>query len=253
MHSVKARKSTRSIFNTFDDLYYQTDMQGFITILSPSCKKITGWDASELTGHQVLDLYPFPEQMKMLLGEMFTNGAVHDYEVILKNKVGKHLNVSVTSHVIRDVNGNPLGIEGSLRDITGRKQVAEALHASEERYRTLADLLPVIVFETNISGILTFANRLTYPTFGIDTADVMSGVSVTEYIVPEQRKTAKENMENVFSGESRNSVEYTLQRKDGSCFPGNDLHQPDHRSEDGEGFRPERRDHRSYGTQNKRC
>jgi PAS domain S-box-containing protein len=215
----KSEEKFRSIFNTFDDLYYQTDMQGIITILSPSCKKITGWDASELIGHQVVEMYPFPEQRKILLGEMFTNGAVHDYEVILKNKEGKHLNVSVTSHVIRDANGNPLGVEGSLRDITGRKQVEEALHASEERYRTLADLLPVIVFETNTSGILTFANRLTYSAFGIDTADVMSGISVTDYIVPGQQKTAKENMVSVFSGESRSSVEYTLQRKNGSRFP----------------------------------
>src|SRR5208337_3449248 len=215
----KSEEKYRSIFNTFDDLYYQTDMEGIIRILSPSCKKITGWDASELIGHQVLELYPFPDQRKMLLGEMFTNGAVHDYEVILKNKEGQHLIVSVTSHVVRDEAGNPLGVEGSLRDITERKLVEEALHASEERYRTLADFLPVIVFENDISGILTFANRLTYSTFGIDPKDVMSGISVMDYIVPEERRRAREMMVKVFAGDSRSSVEYTLQRKDGSRFP----------------------------------
>ncbi|MGA2919059.1 PAS domain S-box protein [Methanoregula sp.] len=215
----KSEEKYRSIFNSFDDLYYQTDLQGIIKILSPSCKKITGWDASELLGHQVLDLYPFPEQRKILLGEMFTNGAIHDYEVILKNKEGKHLIVSVTSHVVRDESGNPQGVEGSLRDITERKQIEEALHASEERFRTLADFLPVIVFETNISGTLTFTNRLAYPTFGIGTTDVMSGLNVIDHIVPEQRKTAKENMAKIFAGEVRNAIEYTLQRKDGSRFP----------------------------------
>jgi len=215
----KSEEKYRSIFNTFDDLYYQTDMQGIITILSPSCKKITGWEASELIGRQVLDLYPFPEQRKMLLGEMFTNGAVHDYEVVLTNKEGKHLIVSVTSHVVRDETGTPLGVEGSLRDITERKQVEEALHASEERFRTLADFLPVIVFETNISGILTFTNRLAYPTFGIDATDVTAGLNVIDHIVPEQREKAKENMAKIFAGEVRSAIEYTLQRKDGSRFP----------------------------------
>ena len=215
----KSEEKYRSIFNTFDDLYYQTDMQGIITILSPSCKKITGWEASELIGHQVLELYPFPEQRKMLLGEMFTNGAVHDYEVILKNKAGKHLIVSVTSHVVRDEAGTPVGVEGSLRDITERKQVEEALHASEERFRTLADFLPVIVFETNIAGILTFANRLAYPTFGINPTDVMAGLNVFDHIVSEQREIAKANMAKILAGEVRNAIEYTLQRKDGSRFP----------------------------------
>jgi PAS domain S-box-containing protein len=108
----KSEEKYRSIFDTFNDLFYQTDMNGIITILSPSCKRITGWDASELIGLSVIDLYPYPEQRKMLLDSMFTNGAVHDYEVILKNKNGEHLNVSVTSHVVRDKQGRPVAIEG---------------------------------------------------------------------------------------------------------------------------------------------
>jgi PAS domain S-box-containing protein len=215
----KSEEKYRSIFNTFDDLYYQTDMQGIITILSPSCKKITGWDSSELIGHQVLDLYPFPEQRKTLLGDMFTSGEVHDHEVVLKNKAGNHLIVSVTSHVVRDEHGNALGIEGSLRNITERKQVEEALHASEERYRTLADFLPVIIFETDHTGILTFANHLSYSTFGIDATDIISGISVMDYIVPEERQRALSNMAKIFAGESRSSIEYILQRKDGRHFP----------------------------------
>jgi len=60
----RSEEKYRSIFNTFDDLYYQTDMNGIITTLSPSCKKLTGYDPSELVGTQVLDLYPYPEQRK---------------------------------------------------------------------------------------------------------------------------------------------------------------------------------------------
>lgn len=215
----RSEEKYRSIFNTFDDLYYQTDMQGIITTLSPSCTKITGWDPSELVGRQVLDLYPFPEQRKQLLGEMFTNGAVHDYEVILRNRNGNFLNVSVTSHIVYDDKGNPSGVEGALRDITERKRVEDALHASEEKFRTLTDFLPVIVFEADLEGKLTFANRLTYPTFGIEPADLASGINVIDYIVPEERTMAKENMLKVFRGESRGPSEYTLQRKDGSRFP----------------------------------
>jgi PAS domain S-box-containing protein len=215
----KSEEKYRSIFNTFDDLYYQTDMQGLITTLSPSCKKITGWEASELIGLQVLDLYPFPEQRKLLLNEMLIAGAVHDFEVILKNKEGKHLNVSVTSHIVRDDKGNAVGVEGSLRNITERKMVEDALHASEEKYRTLADFLPVMVFEADREGKITFANRLTYPTFGIEPEDVTAGINVIDYIVPEERPVAESSLLKLFQGETRGPSEYTLMRKDKSRFP----------------------------------
>ncbi len=215
----KSEAKYRSIFNTFDDLYYQTDMNGTITILSPSCKKITGWDASELTGLPVTDLYPFPEQRKMLLDHMFENGEVHDYEVILRNKKGEHLNVSVTSHVVRNEQGEPVAIEGALRDITERIRVEDALHASEERFRTLADFLPVMVFETDLEGILTFGNQLILPFFGIDPTSIKTNINVVEYIVPEERETARANITKMYAGEPRNSNEYTLIRRDGTRFP----------------------------------
>ena len=194
-------------------------MNGIITILSPSCKRITGWDASELIGLPVIDLYPYPEQRKMLLDHMFTNGAVHDYEVILKNKKGEHLNVSVTSHVVRDEQGRPVAIEGALRDITKRIRVEMALQASEERYRTLADFLPVMVFETTLDGILTFGNRLILPVFGIDPAAIGSNINVFDFILPEERERARENMQKLFAGIPRSSNEYTLIDKDKTPFP----------------------------------
>jgi PAS domain S-box-containing protein len=215
----RSEEKYHTIFNSFDDLYYQTDLNGVITILSPSCKKITGWDASELIGLQVIDLYPFPEQRKLLLDHMFTNGAVHDYEVILKNKKGDHLNVSVTSHIVRDAEGKPVAIEGTLRDITRRIQVEKELQQSEARYRTLADFLPVMVIETDPAGMLTFCNRMVLPIFGIDPSDIGTDINVMDYIVHEQREMAKSNMKNLFSGVSRSSHEYSLIRKDGTTFP----------------------------------
>ncbi len=215
----KSEEKYRSIFNTFDDLYYQTDMDGIITTLSPSCRRITGWDPEELVGTQVLNLYPFPTQRRMLLDHMFENGAVHDYEVILTNKKGEHLNVSVTSHVVRDETGKPVAIEGALRDITQRIRVEKALAVSEARYRSLADFLPVMVFETDTNGMLTFGNQMILPVFGIDPAAIGTAINVLDYIVPEEREMALANIRKLYAGVPRSSNEYTLLRKDGSTFP----------------------------------
>ena len=215
----RSEEKFRSIFNTFDDLYYQTDMDGIITTLSPSCKQITGWYPEELIGHQVVDLYPLPDQRKQFLEEITASGSVRDFEVIMKNKSGRHLNVSITSHIVRDRDENPVAIEGTLRDVTERRQMEDALLASEEKYRTLADFLPVMVFEADRDGRASFANRLSYPTFGITPADIVNGINILDYVVPEDRDIVKEGMQRLFRGEDRGPNEYTLARKDGSRFP----------------------------------
>jgi PAS domain S-box-containing protein len=44
-------------------------------------------------------------------------------------------------------------------DITGRKLTEDALKESERRYRELADLLAEGVFEADVGGTVTYANR----------------------------------------------------------------------------------------------
>jgi len=47
----------RRIFESFEDLYYQTDEKGIIRVLSPSLYRLTGWSPDELIGKPVTDVY----------------------------------------------------------------------------------------------------------------------------------------------------------------------------------------------------
>ena len=50
----------------------------------------------------------------------------------------------------------------SIMDITQWKKAEEAYKASEERFRSMAMLLPEIIFETDTRGQLTFANKVAF-------------------------------------------------------------------------------------------
>ncbi|MCX5976084.1 MAG: PAS domain S-box protein [Coprothermobacterota bacterium] len=142
----KSEEKYRSVFNNFTDLYYQTDMQGLIANLSPSCFILSGWKPEELIGRQVLELYPDPEQRKALLERLRREGEVSDYELTLLHRDGRRLSVSVSSHLIRDEQGNPKYVEGSIRDITERKRAEEALWESEEKLSLFMRYCPNPVF-----------------------------------------------------------------------------------------------------------
>jgi PAS domain S-box-containing protein len=142
----QSEEKYRSVFNNFIDLYYQTDMQGLITNLSPSCYLLSGWQPEELIGHQVLEFYPDPEQRKALLEKLLLEGAVSDYEITLLHRDGRFMSVSVSSHLIRDEQGNPKYVEGTIRDVGERKRAEEALQESLQKYQFLADHMNDIVW-----------------------------------------------------------------------------------------------------------
>jgi len=105
------------------------------------------------------------------------------------------------------------------RENTEHRQAEEALRARERGYRKLADLLPQIVFEMDLEGNFTFANRFAFASTGYTQEDLDKGVNAVQLFVPEERERVEQNMAAVLSGEMFDDHEYTCLRKDGSTFP----------------------------------
>jgi len=59
-----------------------------------------------------------------------------------------------------------------------------SLKKSEARYRTLTELLPLAIFETDDSGNITFTNQAAVEITGYDRRDLEAGLSILEVIAP---------------------------------------------------------------------
>jgi two-component system cell cycle sensor histidine kinase/response regulator CckA len=136
----------KEIFETIEDLYYETDSAGIVTILSPSLHRLGGWNEEDVIGQPVTKVYVDPRDRERLLLKLSEKGYVHDYEVLLKKKDGEKRQTSLSARLILDDNGRPIGIRGLLRDITERKQMEESLAKSEDRYRLLFNNISDAVF-----------------------------------------------------------------------------------------------------------
>ena len=117
----------RKIYENVADVIYETDNQGHLTSISPSVEKQGGYRPEDLIGHSVTEFFVFPEQYAALDALMTENGSVNDFEALLRQKDGNTRFVSITSHIIFDVNGQGVATEGVLRDITERKQAEERI------------------------------------------------------------------------------------------------------------------------------
>jgi len=153
----------RSVIENIADMFYRTDLEGRLTMVSPSTWRQLGYSTNdEVLGRPASDFWLHPEQRQALLARLKAEGRVVDYEVTLKNHAGEPMLVSTTSTFHRDNAGRVLGVEGIFRDITERKRAEEALRELLQRLNTITATVPVVLYELAILSGPPEQNRFTY-------------------------------------------------------------------------------------------
>jgi len=109
-------------------------------------------------------------------------------------------------------------LEDLKNENEARKKTEEALRKSEEKFREMANLLPQIVFEINIDGIITYVNKQAYLTFGYG-VDELIGLNSLIFHVSEEIPLIKENISLKISGKEVERKDYNMIHKDGTVFP----------------------------------
>ena len=100
------------------------------------------------------------------------------------------------------------GIVVFFSDITQRKKQEQALAASEERYRVLADLNPQAIWMGDAAGNITYANQGFLAYIGLDTQD-LSGKSWLEGFHPDDR----ERVVHVWTNSVRTGKDYEIEAR----------------------------------------
>jgi PAS domain S-box-containing protein len=123
----KNEETYRRMFESFQDLYCCTDMNGIITLITPSVVSHCGYNINELKGNSILKLYSDPEEYDRLLEEL-KKSTVNGYEVKFLTKDGKAIYMSVNAQIIYDGTLSvPLSIQTIYHNITARKRSEEEL------------------------------------------------------------------------------------------------------------------------------
>jgi PAS domain S-box-containing protein len=120
---VESERKYRSIFESFYDIYFQTDMRGRIILLSPSVRNRAGYDPDDLIGSEAAQICQDPETYIEIHRDIVRAGSVIDKELAVKRGDGSVMYASLDAHLIPDLHGNPTAIEGILHDISACKRV----------------------------------------------------------------------------------------------------------------------------------
>lgn len=189
----------RSIFESLLDIFYRVSLDGTIEIVSLSVKALAGYEPGELIGRNVMDLYAEPAERLELVAKIGAARVINDHEIKRRCRDGTVRQVSLSSGVVFDADGNPCGIEGIIRDIGERKRMENALRESEERYRTLVDDLPEYVFIYRADRIL-YANSTIIRTLGYSMAELLSR-PLLSFVAERDRQLVGEQVRRRASGQ----------------------------------------------------
>lgn len=209
----ESEKKFRAIFESFYDVYYRTDRDGLMTMISPSILNQAGYLPEDVIGRPVTDFYSNASDREVFEEELQKAGFVNDYELKLLTQDGTEIDVSVSAKFVVGDDGEIEGIEGVLRNITERKKAEDALRQSEQRFRALSEAALEGIAVTEKGIVLEVSPRLA-DMLGY-TQDELVGESVIKMVAPESRTLVEKNI--------RNNVQvpyvHFAQRKDGSVLP----------------------------------
>ncbi len=104
-------------------------------------------------------LYVEPGRRQEFVRLMQANDTLSGFESRIFRKDGSIIWISENCRAVRNGDGNLLYYEGTVEDITHRRQVEEALRSSESLYHSLVETMPQNVFRKDLQGRFTFANQ----------------------------------------------------------------------------------------------
>ena len=193
---MESENQYRQIFESIQDVYYRTKLNGEILSISPSIKDVGGYHHEELIGQSVQEFYRDPTERDKFAEAMMVSGQVDNFEVALKAKDGRDVTCSLSGRLVDGTDGEPVGFAGVIRDITEHKQAEEKLRESEEKYRTFFNTSRDCVYISSMDGRLLDINDASVELFGYDSREELQKASILDfYEKPEDR----ENFINIMS------------------------------------------------------
>lgn len=124
--------------------------------------------------------------------------------------------------ILFTIHFNPLSNDSSrvivtITDITERKQMEQALRASEEKYRRIVETANEGIWEIDSETCTTFVNAHMAEMLGYSVAEMM-GKSSFDFVFPEDSQAGETHLNSAKHGISSQASEFRFRRKDGSTL-----------------------------------
>ena len=157
----------------------------------------------------------FPQVRKSLQAHLDGLTAAYEMEYRIKAKSGRWIWVLDRGRVVeRDAEGRPLRAAGTHLDISARVATDQALRESEERFRSVTNAAPVLIWMDGPDKACVFLNE-SWLEFTGRTLEQELGSGWFEGVHPDDVRRCHETFNQAFDARQPFTLEYRLRRHDG--------------------------------------
>ncbi|MFW9773243.1 MAG: PAS domain S-box protein [Candidatus Thorarchaeota archaeon] len=216
----ESEQKYRNLIENLDIGFYQVTLDGQILNHNSEHNIILEYDPSEdLKGKNVTDFWQDPEDRGDYLEKIVKEGVARNYICHAKTKKGKKIILELNSHLIRDKDGWPIEIDGTINDVTEKFNLERMVRESEEKFRSLYENTPFSIVLIDSRGLIVDFNQTFTDTFGY-TKDDLKGKNFKDASVihPEYLKNLVELFKKFVKGERVHRIDLQAYRKNGSLI-----------------------------------
>ena len=242
----ETKEYLENIFQTSCDALVILNNQGFITKINKAATQLMGHKEEELVGKHIIEICPTSGEYVSVTGEkvvadektvqriwemlevVFNTGKLSSWCHYLKPKSSRIIPYELSVSLLKDKEGNNIGMVLSFRDLTERKMAELKLNTAYGELQEAKDYLENII-STAVDGIITVdpkgtiirTNEAVEKMTGY-TQEEMKGMHISqlgEQHNEEYRQSVRNMISRLFQDGKVTEFEATFKKKDGKLVP----------------------------------
>lgn len=218
---AEQREWLRVTIASIGDAVIATDTGGLVTFMNAIAENLTGWKIGAAIGRSLSEVFDIVNEETGAVAENPVDRVLKEGVIVglanhtvLIARDGTRCPIEDSAAPIIGGNGELRGVVMVFHDVTEQRTAEYALRESEERFRSLADSVPVLIWMSDASAGATYFNR-SWLDFVGHTIEQELGEGWSMSVHPEDRSRRMDAFHAAFEERAPFNVEYRLRRADG--------------------------------------
>jgi PAS domain S-box-containing protein len=146
----------RTIFENAVEGIFRTTPEGGLLAANPAAARIFGYGTPEEMLQERTDLalqgYVDPSRREDFKRQIETSGTVQGFEYLARRRDGSEVFVSENARAVRGRDGKTLYYDGTIIDLSERRQAEEALRQTRRQLERVIGISPTVVYSLSVDG-----------------------------------------------------------------------------------------------------